>query len=89
MLGTGNIREPHRFPSVVRENDNEHQREIKEVAVNVLHDQWKGIFTRISLSRLANSTGGWVGPKRFVVSAAVVVTGEPKTRRRPQNQKRG
>ena len=87
MLGTRRFGEPHRFPHVVRENENEQQREVKEIAMNVLHDEWKGIFAQISLSRLADSAGGWVGPKCFVVSAAVVVTGEPKTRRRPQNQK--
>ncbi len=87
MIRTRCVRKPHRFPRIVRENENEQQREVKEVAVNVLHDERKRIFTEISLSRLTHRTGGRVRPKRFVISAAVVITGEPETGGRPQNQK--
>ncbi len=43
-LCAGCTREPHRFPRVVRENENEEQREVQEIAMNVLHDERKGIF---------------------------------------------
>ena len=44
MLETGCVPEPHRFPSVVSEHKNEQQRQVKEVAVNVLHKERKRIF---------------------------------------------
>ena len=84
---TGLIREPHRSPGIVSENKNEKQREVKKVAVDILHDERKGIFAQISLTSLGNGASGWVCPERFVVSAPVVVTGEPKPARSPQNQK--
>src|ERR1700730_15298778 len=46
MFCSGRIREPHRFPGVVPENETEQQREVKKIAVNVLHDERKGIFAQ-------------------------------------------
>src|SRR6516164_3420396 len=87
VSSTGLIREPHRSPGVVSENENEQQREVKKVAVDILHDERKGIFAQISLPSLGNGASGWVCPECFVVSAPVVVTGEPKAPRSPQYQK--
>ncbi len=83
VLCTGRIGEPHRFPRVVRKNENEEQRKVQEIAMNVLHDERKGIFAQVSFPRLADGAGGWIRPEPFVISTTVVVTGEPKTGWRP------
>ena len=83
MLPARGVGKPHRFPHVVRENQNEEQRKVKEVAVDVLHDERKGIFAQISFARLADGASGRVSPKSLVISASVVVTGKPKARWRP------
>ena len=50
---------PQRFPDVVRQqNADENQREVKEVAVDVLKDQREGAFAPIALARLADGAGG-------------------------------
>src|SRR5450755_618048 len=82
------ISEPHRFPDINREDDDEDEREIKEVAVHVLHDQGKGAFAEIRLARFAYRASRRIGPETFVIGAAIVITGETKTAGCPQNQKR-
>lgn len=83
MLPARGVGEPDRFPHVVRQDQNEEQRKVKEIAMDVLHDERKGIFTQIFLARLAHRASRRVSPKSFVISASVVVTGKPKTRGRP------
>src|ERR1700730_8910981 len=68
------ISEPHRLPCVVRKDKDEQQRDIKKVAVNVLHDERKRGFARISFSRFADGARRWIGPERFIISATVIVT---------------
>src|ERR1700681_2280762 len=82
------ISEPHRFPDINREDDDEDERKIKKVAVHVLHDQGERAFAEIRLARFADRASGRVGPETFVIGAAVVITGEAKTAGRPQDQKR-
>src|SRR6266446_7439139 len=65
------IREPHRFPDINREDDNEDEREIKKVAVHVLHDQREGTFAQISFARLTDSACWRISPECFVVGAAI------------------
>src|SRR5205814_10040797 len=57
--------------------------------MNVLHDKREGTFAQISLAWLAHRTGRRVGPEGFVVGAPIIIAGEPKPARRPQNQERG
>lgn len=75
VLCTRTVAEPHRFPCVMREYEDEQQRDIKEVAVNILHDQGEGGLTGIPYSRFANGARGWVGPKCFVVGTTIIITG--------------
>ena len=89
MFCTRTVAEPHRFPCVVGEDEDEQQREIKEVAVNVLHDQGKRVFAGISFSRLADGARRRVGPKRFIIGATIIVTRQAKAGRCPEDQKRG
>ena len=82
------IDKPHRFPDVVREHEDEKQREIKEISVHILHDEREGALTEVSLARLTDRARGRIGPKGFVVGAAVVITGEPKSAGSPKNEQR-
>ena len=83
------IDEPHRFPDIVGENENENEREVEKIAMHVLHDEREGTFAEIGFARLADGAGRRIGPERFVICAAVIITGEPESARRPKNQKRG
>src|SRR5713101_8720716 len=79
------IDKPESFPNIIGQDQNEKQREIKKVAVNVLHDERERTFAEISFARFAHCARRRVCPKRFVVSAAIIITGEPKSARRPKN----
>src|SRR5438093_1048953 len=80
--------EPERFPNVVSENQNENECEIQKIAMHVLHDQRKRTLAEISFARLTNRACGRIRPERFVIRAAIVVTGQSKSAGRPQDQKR-
>ena len=77
--------EPERFPNVVTENQDENEREIQEIAMDVLHDERKRALTEIGFARFTNRAGGRVRPERFIISAAIVIAGQPKSARRPKN----
>src|ERR1700736_5136516 len=83
------IPKPERLPNVDRKDDNKNQRNIKEVAMNVLHDEREGTLSQIRRTRLTDRAGGRIGPKRFVVRAAIVITGKAKPPGRPKNEQRG
>src|SRR5262245_40987144 len=68
-----------RQDDVVGKEPDEDEREVKEVAVNVLDDERKLLLAPVTRARLTNRTGRWIGPERFVVAAPVVVTGEAKS----------
>ena len=55
------------------------EREIQKISMNVLQDQRKFSLAAIVVTRLAYGTCRRVGPKRFVISAAIVVAGEAKS----------
>src|SRR5690242_17375388 len=46
--------EPQRFPKIVRQDHQEQQREVKEVAMDVLDDERKRSLAQIFLARLAD-----------------------------------
>ncbi len=46
------------------------------------------LFAQKFFARFADGAVEWVGPERLVIGAAIIITGETKTGRRPQNQKR-
>src|SRR3981081_4680686 len=79
------VRKPKRFPNIDTQNDDENECEIKKIAVHVLHDEREGTLTEISFARFAHRAGRRIGPERLVVGAAIVITGESETARRPQN----
>src|SRR5713226_4578184 len=72
------IREPQRFPHVVRQKYQKEQRQVEEVAMDVLHDQREGPLATIMLAWFAHGAGRWIGPESLVVRAAVVVASEPE-----------
>src|SRR5687767_3110246 len=53
--------------------------------MHVLQDKRKALFTAVVASRLRHRAGRRICPKCFVVSAAIVVTGEAKTAGCPEN----
>ena len=81
------ITKPQRFPDIDRQNHDKDDGKVQEIAVNVLHDQRKGPFTEVRFARLAHRARGRIGPERFIVGPAIVITGEPESTGRPQNQK--
>ena len=83
------IGKPKRLPNVDSKDHYKDQREIKKIAMDVLHDERERTFAQISLARLAHGTGWRVGPERLIVSASIIIAGEPESARRPENQERG
>src|SRR4051812_9675283 len=72
-------REPHRFPGIIGEDQNKNEREIKKVAMHILHDERERTFTEISFARFADGTGRRIRPESFVIRTAVIIAGETKT----------
>src|SRR3954468_21267685 len=89
LCAVSRISKPQRLPYVVGQNQNESERQIEKVPMHSLHDQRKRPFAPIRLPRLANGAGRRVCPEGFVIRAAIIITGEPKSARRPQDEKRG
>src|SRR5947207_5764081 len=79
------IIKPERFPNVVAQNENKNESEIQEIAVHVLHDERERALAQICFARLAHRARWRIGPERFVVRAAIVITGQSKSARRPKN----
>src|SRR5438045_1781265 len=80
--------EPERFPNIVAQDQNENEREIQKIAMHVLHDERKRALAPITFPRFADGARRRVSPERFVIRASIIITGQPKTARRPQNQQR-
>ncbi len=83
------IGEPQRQPHVIGEDDDEEQRQIEKVPVDVLEDQRERALAEIRLARLADGARRRIGPERLVVRPAVVIAGEAEAAGRPQDQQRG
>src|SRR5579872_6641230 len=73
---------------VIPEKRQEHDRQIKTVAMQVLQDERKPGFALVAFPHcgLADRTRWWIGKKRAVIRLAVVVAGRAKTQRTAQNQ---
>src|SRR5690242_7027046 len=76
LCAGGRIWKPQGFPNIVRQETDQQDAEVKEVAMSILHDQRKKSFAQISFARLANRAGWWIGPERFVIRAAIVIAGQ-------------
>ncbi len=79
------VGEPKRIPDIVNEKDDKNQREVEKITMNILQNKRKLSLAAIAVTWLADGTRGRVCPERFVIRAAIVITGETKTRRRPKN----
>src|SRR5674476_290209 len=88
MFRAGQVGEPHSFPRIMRKQDDEQRRQIKKVAVDVLNDERERAFAEKSFARFANGAVDRVGPERLVIGATIIIAGETKSGRNPQNQKR-
>src|SRR4051812_35145819 len=88
LLLSGGVLEPHPLVRVVREDEEVADRRVHEVAMQVLQDEREGPLAGVRLVRLADGARGRREPVGFVVSAAVVVTGESKTGGRDEDQER-
>ena len=73
--------EPERLPHVVGQKAPDDVGQPQELAVQILKNQRKTALAPVGFARLANSARGRIGPKRFVISAAVVVAGEAEEAR--------
>src|SRR5205085_10394903 len=81
-------REPERLPYIRREDDEEEQRDVHEIAMDVLHDQRERALAEIRLARLANGAVRRIGPERLVVRAAIVIARHPEQPGKRQDQQR-
>src|SRR5262249_51553853 len=82
------IGKPHPVPNIVREDQDEDQRQVQEIAMDILNDQRERALTPIVRSRFAHRARRGIGPERFVVGPTVVVAGKAKPGGRPNDQER-
>ncbi len=80
--------EPQGLPHVVRQEHQKQERDVEEVAMDVLNDQREVALAQILLARLAHGAVGRVGPEGFVVGAAIVVAGDAEAAREYQDDHR-
>src|SRR3954464_1345778 len=77
VLHTGRgIREPHSLPRIAREDEEEDQRDVHEVAMHVLENEWQTALSDVAIARLTDGAVYRVSPERLVIRAAIVVAGE-------------
>ena len=57
------IGEPHRLPRIIYKKEDEQDRQVKKVPMNVLHDEREGIFAAIGFPWFGYGAGGRVGPE--------------------------
>jgi len=77
------IGKPESFDCIPREHADKHDRDIHEVAVNVLNAQRPRTFADVTFPRFPDGTARWVGPKGFVIGSAVVIGRSSGSRRAP------
>src|ERR1700748_3795227 len=68
------IWKPERLPNIVGKHHKEQAREVKKVAMNVLHDERKRTLAPIAFAWLAYSARRRISPECFVVGAAIIIT---------------
>ena len=73
------IEEPHRLVGVAGKDEEEYQRGVEEVPMDVLNHEWKESFAAITPAGLAHRAIGRVRPEALVVRSPIVVAGEPET----------
>jgi len=83
---TEGVVEPESFPNVVGEEDQEDERDVEKIAMDVLDDEREGTFAEIFFARLADGARRRVRPEGFVVCAAIVVTSEAESAGRPEDE---
>ena len=80
-------REPHGHPRVVGQQADEQNRDVEEVAMDVLDDEREPAFAEVLLPGFTHGAPGRVGPERLVVCPSVVIAGESEPDRAPENQR--
>ena len=84
------LREDEAPDHVVPEDDEDHERQVHEVAMQVLEDERELELAAVALALdLAHRAGGRIAEERPVVGLAVVVAGGAEAERRPQDQDGG
>src|SRR5215467_10146198 len=79
--------EEKRTKGVVPEKTEKKNRQIEEIAMDILENERKGSFAAIlAIRRFADCAGGRIEKKRAIVGFAVVITGCAKTQRPKQNE---
>src|SRR5215216_1940669 len=81
-------RKPQRLPHIVAQHHQEEQRDVQEVAVDVLQDERKSALAEITLPELANGAVWWISPERLVVCPAIVIAREPEEAGKRKDQQR-
>src|SRR5688500_5119554 len=71
---------------VIRKDDDENEREIEKIPVNVLQDQREPILAAVIVTRFTDRTRKRVRPKGFVICTAIVIAGKSESARSPQDQ---
>src|ERR1700694_2751806 len=80
---------PERSPDVVPEKKENQQREVQQVAMQILENQWECCLAAIlSAPSFSDGAAGRMERKGAVVRLAVVVAGQTKSARRPEDQDR-
>src|SRR5438874_513182 len=65
------VEEPLRLPGITREYQEENERGVQEVAVDILYAQRKKPLAAIMLPRLAYAAVGRIRPNALVIRAAI------------------
>src|SRR5205823_4239386 len=82
-------RKPKRRDGVVPKNDQKDNGDVKEVTMQILQDEGKTRFAAVPMGvRFADGASRRVKKESAVISFAIVITGRPKSERRPENQHR-
>src|ERR1043165_2764232 len=89
FLAGARISEPHRLVGVAGKNHQEDERDVEEVAMDVLQNERQIALTAVALARLTDSAVGRVGPEALVVRPPIVVARQPKSGRKRQDYQRG
>src|SRR5436190_19527390 len=76
-------------PHIVREDEDENDRLINEIAVDVLDDEREFRFALVAVARLADRARNRIEEKRAVVCFAVVVTGGAEAEREDEDEECG
>ena len=86
LLAGDGIGEPEGLVDVIAQHQQEQERNVQEVAMDILHDQREGGLSPVSSAGLADRARGRIRPERLVVGAAVVVAGDPEDPGKGQDQ---